>query len=166
MKSPKTEKEKTLLAQELYEAIKSCETTRENLNLIEAEKLYYFNKYDLHNYLFGESITKKAFYEEIDIPWSTANYRLKIYEFYVIKHGIKHEDLLKAAGRKLYAGLPYLKDKDTAKVLEAVELAERGKQGISDFLISIGAKENYCVHEHKTNETVSVCKDCGKKVVV
>ena len=162
IKEPKSTKEKTKLARELYQQFNEIRTTKDVANWFEGKILYYFDKFGLHNYLFGKAMTKKAFYAEIDVPPSTVAFKRDIYEFYIVRHKFTFEDLRKANTKKLHRALTYIREFPKEKVKEIVDLAEREKQSLSDFLINCGAKDKFCVHEETQNKNIKVCKLCGK----
>lgn len=157
---PKTEQEKQRLAKNLYEELKHTQEIKDKVSWIEGKILFYYEKFGLHNYLFGKPATRTSFYAEIDIPTSTVAFKRSIYEFYVEKHGFSIDELKNANTKKLFRALTYIKDYSKEKVKEVIGLAEREKLSLSDFLVSLGAPEKYCVSHKPT--TVEKCKDCGK----
>ncbi len=157
---------KSKLARELYEQFQDVRDARDKAIWIEARNLYYIDTFGLHNYLFGKDMTKTAFYAEIDVPGATAAFKIALYDFYVIKHGFTFDELSRANTKKLHRAIPFVREAEPEKIKEIVELAEREKQSLSDFLISCGAKDQFCVHEDKEEITDKkvVCKHCHKEL--
>lgn len=161
---PKSTLQKTKLARKLYDELVDLRDAKDVANWAEGEILYLLSKYGLHNYVFGNTKTRAAFYREIDIPVSTASFKIAIYEFFVVKHGLTFKQLQKANTKKLHRAIQYLRDADKDRVEEVVDLAEREKQSLGDFLVSIGAPDRWCVHQDKEKVEVEVCKECHKQV--
>jgi len=157
---PQTQSEKERLAKDLYEELRRTQEIKDKVSWIEGKILFYYEKFGLHNHLFGKPATRASFYAEIDIPTSTVAFKRSIYEFYVDKHGFSIEELKEANTKKLFRALTYIKDYKKEKVKEVIEMAEREKLSLSDFLVMLGAPEKYCVTHKPT--TVEKCKDCGK----
>lgn len=162
--APKSSLEKTELARKLYHEFKEIRDTRDKSIWLEARLLYYLDKYGLHNYLFGKALSKAAFSSEIDLPLSTFNFKVNLYEFYVVEHGFTFEDLQEANTKKLHRALPFLKEANKEKVKEVVELAERERQSLSDFLAEVSGNDSFCTHHEKEeiSEKKVVCKLCKK----
>lgn len=166
IKEPQSTLEKTKLAKKLYEEYKSIRDTKEMVSWYQAKLIYFLDKFKLHNYLFGKSMSRSAFYGEIDIPLSTANFLNSLYAFYIVKQGFTFDEVKDAALRKLHRALPYLHEKNKEEIKEAVELAKRETLSLSDYLISLGRPENYCVHEPEfiVEKRQKICSKCGKKI--
>lgn len=162
---PKTERSKTFLAKKLYEEFKSIRDAKDRANWEEGRLLYFFEKYDLQNYLFGKPQSKKAFYTEIDVPLSTAAFKVSIYDFYVVQNGFSYKDLKDANTKKLHRAIPFIRGKAKDEIRTVIGYAEREREGLNDFLALIGGKDQYnCTHEHTRAVTQDVCGDCGKKI--
>src|SRR3990167_1888052 len=116
IKEPKTEQEKVKLSRKLYEELKGLRDFKDKTNWIEGQILYLFEKFNLKDFLFGKALSKAAFYAEIDVPVSTAQFKTDIYEFYVIKHGFKIEELLNANTKKLHRAIAFVRDWDKEKI--------------------------------------------------
>lgn len=155
--------EKTKLAKEIYEEFKKMRDSKDMINWYEGKMLYFFDKYDLYDFLFGEIISKNAFFSEIDTPRSTFEFKRKLYEFYVVQEGFTFKTLQHANTKKLHRALPFIQGKSKKEIKKVIDLAEREKESLSDFLAMIGATpEGYCVHEERDSVVVEKCKKCGK----
>lgn len=163
IKEPKSTKEKTELARKLIKEFQEIRETKDKASWYEGRLLYYFKKFGLRNYLYGKTLSNNAFYAEIDIPASTAEQKIDIYSFYVVENGFKIEDLMESDTRKLHRAIIYIRDKSKDEIKEAVEKAKRGLMSFTDYLISLGAEDKFCVHEPESKE-VKVCKKCGKTI--
>lgn len=153
---------KTKLARRLYEELKALRDAKDTANWAEGEALYLIDRFGLHNYVFGTTKTKGDFYREVDIPVSTALFKITIYEFYVVRHGFTLADLTEANTKKLHRAIPYLQKAGKRKVKQVVDLAEREKQSLGDFLVSVGAPERWCVHAEQGKVEVTQCKQCKR----
>lgn len=161
---PKSTLERSRLARQLYEDLKQVRDTKDIASWYEGRIFWYFNKFNLYNYLFGKVLSKEKFYEEIDIPASTALAKRSLYDFYVVKHSFTVDELRKANTRKLHRALPFIQDKNREEIKEIISLAEREKQGLHDFLVSCGAPDKWCVHPETENINIKTCKKCGKQL--
>ena len=137
IKEPNSSLGKIKLARGLYEEMKQIREMRDIAGWYLGKILYYFDKYKLHNYLFGKALSKNAFYAEIDIPHSTVSYYITLYEFYIVDNQIDFKLLRNSATRKLHRAIPLLKGKPKDKIMEAVELAKRETLSLSDYLENI-----------------------------
>lgn len=137
IKEPNSSLGKTKLARELYEEMKQIREMRDAAGWYFGKILYYFDKYKLHNYLFGKALSKNAFYAEIDIPHSTVSYYIALYEFYVVDNQIDFKLLRNSATRKLHRAISFLKGKSKNKIIEAIELAKKETLSLSDYLEEI-----------------------------
>lgn len=164
IQKPKSTEEKIKLAKKLYQELQEIASIKDGINWYQGKILYFFNEFELYDYLHGKALSKKAFYSEIDIPYSTVQFKSELYEFYIIKHKFSFKELQNANTKKLHRALKYVKTKPRTFIKKVIDLAEREKQSLSDFLINVGMKENYCLHQHKIEGKVVRCEDCGKVI--
>ena len=126
--------------------------------------LFYLDNFDLYDYLFGKILSKNAFFAELDVPVPTANFKIRLYDFYVIQHQFTFAELREANTKKLYQAIKFLKNENRDRIKEAIIMAEREKQSLSDFLIGVSGQEpKICQHE-PIEEHFKRCKKCGKKL--
>jgi hypothetical protein len=163
IKEPQSSLKKTELAKELYEELKEIRDTKDKANWLLGRIIYFFDKHNLYNYLFGKATSKKAFWAELDIPLSTADFYQRLYEFWVVEKEFKYDDLKNANTKKLHRAIPYVRDRKKEDLVEVIELAEREKMGLNDFMVSVGAPDSLCEHEVE-NKNIKVCKKCGKNL--
>ena len=163
---PQSTEEKTLLAKSLFEELKQMWDAKDMVNWYEGKMLYYFNKFRLYSYLYGEPTSQSAFYAEVDIPISTAQFKAANYDFYVVKHGFTFKQLRDANTKKLNRAIQYCQTKTKEEMLEVIKDAKRREMGLRDFLINLGAPDLWCVHtkKHKESQEVEICDECHKKV--
>lgn len=138
-KNPISSEQKHIYGKQLVDAYYKAQFSSEIFKWIIGGILYKIDKLGLHNYVYGKALSKKAFFEEVGIPPSTAQSRIQLWDFYIEQHKLKIEQVQNADIHKLMRGMVKLKKQNanTQEVLKVVELAERGKISRTDFLEEI-----------------------------
>lgn len=113
--------QKTTEAQKKYNELRRVIGGREVLFWREAELLYELKKTKLYKFVFGidehEPVERSWnwFVKEIDIPLSTADYKVRVYEKWIVGLGYTIDNLLNIQTRKLSIAIPYATDREVAK---------------------------------------------------
>lgn len=136
-KNPISAEEKHQYGKRLVSGYNSSQFVSELFKWYIGGILYRIVTLGLHNYVYGKSLSKNAFCDELGIAPSTAQTLIKRWEFYVVKNKIPLDKLKNASTYNLGRALAYLKDKDKDEVKRIVDLAERGKLSRIDFLLEI-----------------------------
>ena len=99
--------------------------------------------------------------DEMDLSESQASKLINIFQKLVIEHGFSTDELLETKGWAILAeGLPFIKDKESAK--ELVDLAKI--YTVNDMRkhykeLKTGLDMSECKHENYY--TIKICRDCG-----
>lgn len=131
---PETLKDKVEFGQQLKRFFDKARYNSEVWKWIEGGALYFIEKYNLYDYVFGRQISKKSFFEELGIPYSTAIMRIDMWKTYVIKFGYSLDELKDAETYKLSKCVVYLKDKSKSDADRILSLAKRSLLSRSDFI--------------------------------
>lgn len=138
-RAPQTSEEKRDLGLEMVELFNYARYNSEVFKWVESAALYYIDKYNLHNHIYGNVEHKKYFYDELGIPDSTARNRISMWKFYVVGSGMKLKSLRDCDLHKLSRALAYLRDKNHDEIKRIIEMSKRGKVSRADFLREIKA---------------------------
>lgn len=153
----KTDQDLAKEAKDTYFALKRLFEIYEESIYRQGEYLYKLKKDKLYRYVFGDTDQSwNSFCAEIGIPVSTVDYRVLLYERYVIDCGFKIEELVGHSTKKLSRALPVIKNKRDAN--RVIALADSLSE--SDFLKEIGLSKDH-LHE-PSNKDVKICKICKK----
>lgn len=129
-----------------------------------AEKLYKLKKGNLYKFVFGDSVTSwRAFLSEANIPVSTADQRVRNYEYYIVNKGIDVQELIDLDVSCLYRLIGKLESEEATEQ-QVVEWLDRVRHlSRSDFLKELRGED--CIHEGQPVEiTVLKCGSCGSKM--
>ena len=132
---PKDLKEKVEFGQQLERFFDKARYNSEVWKWVEGGALYFIDKYDLYDYVFGKQISKKSFFSELGIPYTTASLRIDMWKTYVVQHGFSLDELKDCETYKLGVCVSLLRETNHEEALRIIGLAKRGNLSRSDFMI-------------------------------
>lgn len=158
---------KTKQARKLYEDYQELRRIHFLTFWQEAEMLYKFKQDSLYKYVFGEDLRadKKRswlkFLAELGVPPSSSNFKLRVYEKWIVELKYKPADFEEISASKLDRAIPFLNSFKPQEILDQAKVLH-----FTDFIKWLKGNEEPCWHLHKKkkSEEVEFCKDCGQKI--
>ena len=158
-------------AQELYGQLDKIVKFRDSALWDEARLWYELRKDGTYKLVFGDvgqegkRASWKAFIQEVGIPLSTVQMKLRIYQFWVIREGFDPKEIQDIHIRKLDRAIMYLLQKTTTVKQVLNHARELSHQ---DFVIWLRGNEEPCWHPKEKRsisaKQIEVCEDCKKEV--
>lgn len=134
IKEPQSIGDKKKLAKQLRKELSRIMDKKKEINWEEGKILYYFDQYKLYSYLGKGHISKINCWKEIGIPPATAQFKIKLYSFYVIQHQFSLGELRGASEKKLHRVAPLLEGYPRENIKEVIIEAKKSEEGLEKFL--------------------------------
>lgn len=153
-------KQPTPKAREVYDKLMSIHSAGESVYWTKAE-LYLKLKTDkLYRLVFGVNDQSWAsFCAEIGVPVSSADQKIKNYEFFVNVRGLTREELSGADTSCLYYITRYKPEATRAEVLDWINVIKTVSRG--DFIQMIKGNDE-CMHDRTEEVVKKKCASCGR----
>lgn len=150
-------------AKKVYEELKSIEKL--NIKIYwEKAKLYWKLKTGLYKYVFGEETQSwSSFISEISHSLSSADQKVRSYEFFVNRHKYAIDELMGLDTSALFAVVVYKSDSTKEKVDKYLETIREDSFHRQTFIDNL---RGFCGHmDVEEEKSVAIkCKHCKKKV--
>lgn len=159
-----TKKIPTPKAREVYDKLMSIHSAGESVYWTKAE-LYLKLKTDrLYRLVFGvDDQSWASFCAEIGVPVSSADQKIKNYEFFVVTRGLTREELAGADTSCLYYITRYKPEATKEEVLDWINTIKVVSRG--DFIQMIKGNDE-CMHNTLEQVVKSKCTVCGRTMNV
>lgn len=153
--------DKVRKAKEVFDGVKALSAVRDSIYWKQAESLYTLKKDNLFRFVFGsDDQSWSSFLSEVQMPLSSADQKVRTWDFYIVRHGFTLEELSGVDTSSLYT-IATNKPMATKEEITAL-IGDAKVLGRGDFLAQLKGVD--CIHPDTVEESHHRCKVCKRKL--